>query len=326
MIADSLVRAAAIAAVPLLHVLGLLEVWHVFAAAAVYGLLMMVALAGAPALIPSLVAPHELNAANSLETLSYTVGGVAGPALAGLLIARIGAPMTVLVDVASYLGFAVVLASLRPQRPDRPHRPAGAPAGYGATLGVLAGSPVLLATTLMFAVFNIGEGALAVWLPVLCDRVLAAGPGLFGALLAVMALGETAGALHAGSVGGRRLGRRICIAQAMAGLAVAAIALWPSRASALAGLFLVGAFSAPMTVWAQTLRMAILPPELHGRAFALLRLLMQAGNPLGAALAGALFPLLGVLGLIAASAAAMGLPGAAGLAVRELRGDPSNPP
>jgi hypothetical protein len=88
---------------------------------------------------------------------------------------------------------------------------------------------------------------------------------------------------------------------------------------AVAGLFLLGAFSAPMTVWAQTLRMQMIPPELHGRAFALLRLLMQAGNPLGAALSGALFPLLGLLGLIAASAVVIGMPGAAGLAVRDLR-------
>jgi predicted MFS family arabinose efflux permease len=93
----------------------------------------------------------------------------------------------------------------------------------------------------------------------------------------------------------------------------------PSIPAAVAGLFLLGAFSAPMTVWAQTLRMQILPPELHGRAFALLRLIMQAGNPLGAALSGALFPLLGLLGLIAASAAVMSIPGVLGLSIRDLR-------
>jgi hypothetical protein len=46
---------------------------------------------------------------------------------------------------------------------------------------------------------------------------------------------------------------------------------------------------------------------------------MQTGNPLGAALSGALFPLWGLLGLIAASAAVTGIPGAVGLGVRELR-------
>jgi predicted MFS family arabinose efflux permease len=65
--------------------------------------------------------------------------------------------------------------------------------------------------------------------------------------------------------------------------------------------------------------MQTLPAELHGRAFALLRLTMQAGNPLGAALSGLLFPALGLLGLIVASAAVMGVPGAMGLASRDLR-------
>lgn len=319
MMFDSVVRGLAIGFVPLLFIFDSLEIWHVYAAAAVYGLFMMVALAGAPTLIPSLVAPHELNAANSLETLSYTVGGIAGPALAGLLIARIGAPLTVLIDVASYFVFALLLFTLRMPSAERRPRAAAAPAGYGATFRILAGTPVLLSTTLMFCVFNLGEGAMNVWLPVLSGTVLKGGPGLYGALLGVLAVGETIGALYAGSMTGRRLGLGICLVQFLTGLAVLVIVLAPSVPVAVAGLFLLGVFSAPMTVWAQTLRMQILPPELHGRAFALLRLMMQAGNPLGAALSGALFPLFGLLGLIAASAAVMGIPGALGLALRDLR-------
>ncbi|NJM91597.1 MAG: MFS transporter [Rhodospirillaceae bacterium] len=319
MMADSVARGLVIGLVPLLYLFGVLEVWHVYAAAAVYGLLMMVALAGAPSLIPALVAQHELNAANSLETLSYTIGGIAGPALAGLLIARIGAPLTVLVDVASYLAFAVVLSRLRSDGAARQPSAAVASSGYGATFRILAGTPVLLSTTLMFCVFNLGEGAMNVWLPVLSGTVLMGGPGLYGLLLGILALGETVGALYAGSRTGGRLGLGICVAQLLSGLAVLVIVLTPSLPAAAIGLFLLGAFSAPMTVWAQTLRMQILPPELHGRAFALLRLMMQAGNPLGAALSGALFPVLGLLGLIAASAAVMGLPGAIGLGVRGLR-------
>src|SRR5690349_4928218 len=86
MIADCLVRGAAIALVPILHWLGLLQLWHVYAAAGVYGLLMMVSLAGIPTLIPSLVDESRLRTANALEILSYTLSGIVGPALAGLLI------------------------------------------------------------------------------------------------------------------------------------------------------------------------------------------------------------------------------------------------
>jgi hypothetical protein len=48
-----------------------------------------------------------------------------------------------------------------------------------------------------------------------------------------------------------------------------------------AGFFVVGLLSAPMTVWAQSLRMRRVPAELHGRAFATLRTLMQGTPPVG---------------------------------------------
>ncbi len=49
----------------------------------------------------------------------------------------------------------------------------------------------------------------------------------------------------------------------------------------LVSLTLFGLFSAPLTIWAQTLRMQIIPESLRGRTFALLRTLMQSANPIG---------------------------------------------
>jgi hypothetical protein len=77
----------------------------------------------------------------------------------------------------------------------------------------------------------------------------------------------------------------------------------PSQLLVGAGFFAVGLLSAPMTVWAQSLRMRRIPPALHGRAFAALRTLMQATPPLGAAL---VTPLL-VRDNLAAAATAMTL-------------------
>ena len=132
MIADCLIRGAAIALVPLFHWLGILQLWHVYAAAAVYGLLMMVSLAGIPTMIPSLVSERQLAPPMRWRYLSYTVSGIAGPALAGLLIAAIGAPATVLIDVASYFLFALAIAGMRLPAP-APAAAADEPrAGLGA--------------------------------------------------------------------------------------------------------------------------------------------------------------------------------------------------
>ena len=65
--------------------------------------------------------------------------------------------------------------------------------------------------------------------------------------------------------------------------------------------------------------MRIIPERLRGRAFALLRTLMQSGTPIGGALGGVLLPLIGIPAMIALSACIVGAPGLIGVQVRELR-------
>jgi hypothetical protein len=74
-----------------------------------------------------------------------------------------------------------------------------------------------------------------------------------------------------------------------------------------------------LTAWAQTLRMRIIPAELRGRTFALLRTFMQAASPTGSGLAGLVLPFIGLLPLVGLSAVLIGGPGLAGSQVKELR-------
>ncbi|MBM3570603.1 MAG: MFS transporter [Alphaproteobacteria bacterium] len=319
LIADALIRGVAMAVVPLLYAFDRLEVWHVYLAGAIYGFLMMIELAGTPSLIPSLVAPARLAVANALEMLGYTLAGVIGPVLAGVLIAAIGAPLTVMVDVAAYLLFAALLAGLKIP-PSATATAASSRRGYGGTASMLAGNSVLLSTTLMFCVFNIGGGMQGVWLPILVDRHLGGGSEAYGALLGLLASGQTVSTLLAGALASRLpLGSAICAAQFAAGMTLVPIFLWPSAVTVALGMFAFGLASAPLTIWAQTLRMAIIPAEMRGRAFALLRLIMQGGRPLGGIVAGLLTPMVGALGTVVAAAALAGLPAIAGLFVRGLR-------
>ena len=320
---DNVVRGAVMAVIPLLYAVDRLALWHVYLAAVAYGALMMVSLAGGPALIPSLVPGERLAAANALEMLSFTLGGVVGPPMAGLLLARIAAPNVVLLDALSYAAFALALAAIR-TAPSATEEAAEAAGGHRHGLGdavrLLLHSPVLRSTTFMFMAFNIGNGMMAVWLPVLTDRELGGGAGLYGALLGSIACGEVIGALVAGGLAlPLTLGASICLAQALSG---AALLLFLAPAAWLAGLgaLLFGACSAPLTVWAQTLRMAIIPARLRGRTFALLRTIMQGGNPIGGALGGLLLPGLGLAAMIGLSAVVVGTPGLLGARVRALRG------
>ena len=321
MVVDNLIRGLSFAALPFLHALGLLEIWHVYVFAAIYGSLMMVSLAGGPTLIPSLVNRDQLETANAMETLSFTLSNVIGPPLAGLLIVWIGTANIIILDAISYFLFAFMLIGISAaQSPHTAVENKSDSLSLMSAVRLMIADKILLSTTLMFMAFNVGLGALTVFLPLVSDRIAPGSSQVFGALLGALALGEV---LSAGLAGSLRmnlsLGVRIALAQMLSGLSLALLVLQASFWAAASGLFLLGFFSAPLTIWAQTLRMRIIPVEMRGRTFALLRTLMQGATPLGGALAGFLLPVIGMQLMIGLSSVVISAPGLVGMQVSELK-------
>ncbi|MFC5829650.1 MFS transporter [Nonomuraea insulae] len=279
--ADSLVRGAAMASIPITSAVGAVPEALPYVVAAVYALFRMVPLAGFPAAIPDLVPEEERDAANALESLSFGLAGMIGPALGGLLIGGFGAEAVLAFDAVSYLVFAgAALAIRRPLTP----RPWTGPEPAGSGWTVLRDRP-LVATTLAFMAFNIAMGMVQVIGPWLAKTQFPGGPQALGLLLAALAAGELAGAALAGGAAVRRRPvRAIAVVQLIAATGFLALLAAPHTIAVAAGFLVVGLFSAPMTIWAQSLRMARIPAPLRGRGFAVLRTLMQATPPLGAAL------------------------------------------
>ncbi|MFE7836234.1 MFS transporter [Streptomyces sp. NPDC057474] len=311
LIADSVLRALCVASVPLAAALGDVPTALPFVVAAVYGLLKMVPLAGFPAAIPQLVDEPDLDTANALESLSFSVATVVGPALAGVLVGAMGAPNVLLIDAASYLVFAAVVATVR--RPLAPpgKRAADVPGepGTKTSVRVVGRDKVIVVTTAAFMAFNVADGMLLMVVgPWLAKNELG-GASALGALMASLAAGEFVGASLAGARAGRGSVRRIGWCQAGAALGFLAVLAASQPVVVGIGYFCVGLLSAPMTVWAQSLRMRRIPPEMHGRAFAALRTLMQGTSPVGSAIAAPLL-LHGGIGWTAAVMVALaGLPG-----------------
>jgi hypothetical protein len=313
MIADSVLRGAAFASIPLVAVFARVGAGQLYAVAAIYGLFKMIGLAGFPSLIPSLVPGAQLDQANALEGASYGLASLAGAGLAGLAVATAGPADVVAFDAASYLVMALCLWSVRnlssPARHSRPRR-AGAPGapGFRAVVRLAATNPVLRNTTIMFAVFNVGEGALLVFLPHRALQ-LGLGAGGYGYLVAATTAGQLLAALILTWLTWKApLPASITTAQIAAAL-IAILLVIRSAAVTVAALAALGMCTAPMTAWAQSLRMRLVPPQAHGRLFALLRTAMQATPPAGAGLAAL------TLGhdtpiTVAAIAATMGLPAA----------------
>lgn len=329
MIADNLLRGAAFASIPVGALLAPPGAIQLYAVAACYGLLKMITLAGFPALIPSLVPQAQLDQANALEGASYGLASLAGSALAGVTVATVGAAPVIAFDAVSYLVLAVSLLGVRGPATATGHRaPAGAGTdargqdpgsapdgrGLGAVVRLAVRNPVLRDTTIMFALFNVGEGVLLVFLP---HRALGLGLGAGGYGYLVTAV--TGGELGAAVVLAWRpwsapLRLSIVAAQIAAGLVVLSLII-PTAVTTVIALVVLGACSAAMTAWAQTLRMWLVPAEAHGRMFGLLRTVMQATLPLGAGLA-ALTMSQGAISTVIVVAAA--ITGPAALLARQL--------
>lgn len=281
--ADCAVRGTAFASIPITQLLGHSPGWLVFAVAAIYGLLKMVPLAGFPSAIPELVKDEDLDAANALEGLSYGLAGIIGPAMAGLLITPLGAGNVLLLDAASYLVFGWLSLSIR-----RPMRSGAVPLGdrisLPRVLRQLATDVPIASTTVAFMTFNVAEGMLLVTAPWLAHEKLG-GAAILGLLLSAMSAGELLGSGIAGARSIKRSLLGIGSTELFAALGFVAILASPIKPLVVAGFGIIGLFSSPMTVWAQSMRMRRLPAHVRGRAFAALRTLMQATPPLGAALA-----------------------------------------
>lgn len=318
LMADNLVRGLAVLSVPIAAWAGVLGQLQLYAVAAVYGLLYMVSLAGFPSVIPDIVDEDDLPTANALESLAFGLGGVVGPTAAGLLIAVIGAANNLFIDALTYFFFVAVLAGVRlPARVPSSAVVGGrrASVGLGPALRFVRRTPAVLAITLMFMAFNVGEGMLTVLLPIFARDTLGLDAAGYGALVSAFTAGTLVGAVVVGAVRWRwTLGRSIAAAQFAAGVAILGLAAAPPFVGAAAVLVVVGLFASPLTIWAQTVRMRLIPEALRGRVFSLLRTLMRSTPPAGGLLAGGLLAAgLAIGPVVALLAAVVAVPGAVAL-------------
>jgi MFS family permease len=151
------------------------------------------------ALITELVPRTELAAATRLDMVSVNVARAAGPALAGVVIARWGVPPVFAVTAAAAGVLTLVLLAWRRPRLTRGEREPFLPA-------LLAGGryvrhePIVRRTLLRFATFM--APACAVWalLPLIASRQLGLDANGYGLLFAALGLGAVAGALGLGRI------------------------------------------------------------------------------------------------------------------------------
>ena len=128
MIAADLLRVVVQAATATLLITGTAQVWMLAALSFAYGLSAASFMPAFMGLIPQVVAPVQLQEANALISLTRSLANVAGPAIAGAIIAISGPGEAIAVDAATFVISAACLLRLRvePARAATPGRAASA--------------------------------------------------------------------------------------------------------------------------------------------------------------------------------------------------------
>lgn len=206
MVGTDLACAVLIGLIPLAWALGVLSLPVLLVIVALYSTAALFNDAASMSFLPRLIPRQDLQRAHARLDGSDAVAQTAGPAIAGVLIKFLGAPLAILVDAASYLYSAAMMASLRGTE----HTPDGAPHSSLHTeiregvRWIYRGAPLrwlAIGTHVWFAANSI----LGVAVPTFALRTLHLTVLQFGIAAALAGAGAVVGAGVSTAVG-RRLG------------------------------------------------------------------------------------------------------------------------
>src|SRR6195952_5316341 len=279
-------RAAALVAILILIWLGLMTL-------ALLALLGFVAVCGtvvysvaAPALVPSLVSPVLLPAANARIELARTIAFASGPALGGVLVGWVGAaPAFGFAAALSVIAVVLLSGIYEPARAPAPRRHPLQDIKEGATF--VLHHPLLRPVFITQFIFNTASFLLlAVFVPYAVRHLGLSATGV-GTTLAMYGVGMVVGALCATRVMKRfSFGTVVGLGPVTGFVAAAVLALTTIIASApLAGLgfFLLGVGPILWVISTTTLRQSVTPPSLLGRVSAI-NIMSYGARPVGAAI------------------------------------------
>ena len=249
----------------------------------------------APALVPSLVAPDQLPAANARIELARTVAFASGPALGGVLVGWIGAAPAFGVAAALSAVAVVLLSGIHePARATMPRRHPLQEVKEGASF--VLHHALLRPVFITQFTFNTGSFlTLAVFVPYAVRHLGLSATGV-GATLAMYGVGMVIGALAATRVMRRLAFGTVIGLGPVTGFAAAVVmaltTIIPTPLLAGMSFFMLGVGPILWVISTTTLRQSVTPPRLLGRVTAI-NILSYGARPLGSALGAVLGGLFG---------------------------------
>jgi MFS family permease len=301
----SMLLAFVLAALTLTH---RVQVWHVFVLAALLGVVNAFDIPGRQSFLVDMVGKEDLMNAIALNSSMFNGARVIGPAVAGVLVARLGEGWCFFVNGVSYIAVIIGLMLMDVHAPPRV-------SGKGSPLEhIIEGfqfvsrTAPIRALMLLLGVVSVTGMPYVVLMPIFADKILHDGGQEFATLigshdLGAVRLGILMGSAGVGALlgaltlavrsGVKGLGTWISVCCAGFGFSLMLFAFSKSFWLSVLLLLPVGYFIMLQMAASNTLIQVMVPDALRGRTMAVYSMMFMGMAPIGALLGGALSDRLG---------------------------------
>jgi MFS family permease len=268
---------------------GLIEVWHVFTIAALLGVVNAFDIPARQAFVADMVGRDDLVNAIALNSSMFNGARIAGPAVAGALVASIGEGWCFVLNAVSYVAVISGLLLMRIEPWRRPLRHGSTLSTIVAGFGHVARTAPIRALMLMLALVSVAGMPYTVLMPIFADRILHGGPQTLGVLMGASGVGAlSAAGLLATREGVFGLGRWVTFGAAGFGASLIVFSQSTSIWLSMAALVPAGFCMMLQMASSNTLIQAMVPDALRGRVMAIYSMMFMGMAPFGALLAGTL--------------------------------------
>ena len=261
------------------------HVWVLYVCAALMAAFTAVRRPPLDALVPRLVERDELKAASALQWSFHNMASLAGPALAGVVIAAAGLTVTYAVDVASFAASLVVLTAMRtPPPPPDAERP--------SLRTIVEGLRYARSRQDLVGTYLVDMNAMFFGMPMALFPAIAkryGGAEVLGLLYAAPSAGSIAVTLTSGwTAHVHRHGRAITYGAAAWGVAIVGFGFADALWLAVACLVVAGAMDTISGIFRSAIWNETIPDHLRGRLAGVEMISWSSGPLLGDAEAGLL--------------------------------------
>ncbi|MFE2248357.1 MFS transporter [Streptomyces lavendulae] len=272
-------------ALAVLTLAGHVQVWHVYLAAFLLGLVTVLDNPARQTFVSEMVGPAQVANAVSLNSANFQSARLVGPAIAGVLITAVGSGWAFLLNG---LSFAAPIAGLLMMRTRELHPVTPQPRAKGQLregLRYVAGRPELVWPIVLVGFIGTFGFNFPIWLSAFVGDVFHGDAGTYGLFNTLIAAGSLVGALLAARRGRARL-RLLVTAAALFSVLLVMTAFAPSFWLFAVLLVPVGVFGLTVNVVANSSVQMATDPEMRGRVMALFMMVFTGGTPVGAPLVG----------------------------------------